>query len=258
MLKTVDQSLKLLNYFSKEKPSWGARELAKETGMNHSTVYRILETLEANRFLVKDDATKKYTLGIRLWELGLRMYDSMKLPELIRPIMKQLMIDTGESVFLTGLDGDEALTLDAMEPDNKVKYSVSLGSRVPLYAGASYRAILAFMPPEKIDNILRGTLQAYTENTMTDPQQIRETLTEIREKGWAQSSGEYTRDVMAIAVPLFDANDHIVGSLTVSGPKYRFTENDITRHLPLLQQAKEDVSAVMKKYRLNLNRYFNN
>ena len=74
------------------------------------------------------------------------------------------MIDTGESVFLTGLDGDEALTLDAMEPDNKVKYSVSLGSRVPLYAGASYRAILAFMPPEKIDNILSGTLQAYTED----------------------------------------------------------------------------------------------
>lgn len=256
MLKTVDQSLKILSYFTKEKPHWGARELAKETGMNHATVYRILATFESNRFLVKDVETKKYSLGFRLWELGLLMYDNLNLAKLIRPILKQLMVDTGESIFLTGLDRNEALTLDAMEPDNKVRYSVSVGSRVPLYAGASYRSIMAFMPEEKIEEILNGELKAHTPHSITDPDVLRRKLVEIRENGWAISNGEYTKDVTAIAVPLFDQNEKVFASLTVAGPNYRFTENDIERNLVLLKRARDKVTTVMQKYQLDINRYF--
>lgn len=256
MLKTVDQSLKILGYFTKEKPLWGARELAKECGMNHATVYRILATLESNRFLVKDIETKKYALGIRLWELGLVMYDNLKLSQLIRPILKQLMIDTGESIFLTGLDGNEAITLDAMEPDNKVRYSVSIGSRVPLYAGASYRSILAFLPEEKIEEVLSGELKAHTPTSITEPEILRQKLAEIRENGWVRSEGEYTRDVTAIAVPLFGQSGKVVGSLTVAGPKYRMTEEGVKRHLHLLQQGQKEVTDVMKRYQLDLSCYF--
>lgn len=258
MLKTVDQSLKLLDYFTKEKPLWGIRELANESGLNHSTVYRILETLESNRFLVKDRETKKYSLGIRLWELGLLMYESLNLSQFIRPIMERLMHDTGESIFLTALDGDEALTLDTMEPDHKVKYSVSIGSRVPLYAGASYRSILAFMPEEKIEQILAGDLKAHTTESITEREVIRRELEHIRKTGWAKSEGEYTKDVRAIAVPLFNQDGHIFGSLTVAGPKYRFTDRHVEQSLIRLQQARDEMTAVIHKYQLDIDRYFGN
>ena len=256
MLKTLDQSLKVLQFFTKNKPSWGARELAKEGGLNRATIYRILSTFESNRFLVKDVVTKNYSLGIRLWDLGLVMYDSLSLSKLVRPILEELMINTGESVFLTGLEGEDGLTLEAMEPDNKVTYSVSVGSRVPLYAGASYRAILAFMDRDIIKQVLSSPLNSYTSATLTNHKKILKKLELIRENGWAQSEGEYTKDVVAIAVPLFYNHQDVVGSLTVAGPTYRLTENDIEKNLIYLKEARNKIEIVLQEHQLNLKMYF--
>jgi DNA-binding IclR family transcriptional regulator len=255
VLKTLDQSLKILLCFTREKPSWGARELAKEVGLNHANVYRILSTFEANRFLVKDPETKKYSLGIRLWELGIHMFDTLHVGTLIRPIMKRLMEETGESIFLTSLDDNQGLTLDVMEPDNVVKFSVSVGSRAPLYVGASYRTILAYLPEETVEQIIRQGLKKYTATTLTDPELLRKDLAEIRAKGWGRSEGEYTPDVIAIAVPLFSHAGNVMGSLAVSGPIYRMSEEKIERSLKLLQQAKREIDEIVGKYRLDLSRY---
>lgn len=256
MLKTVDQSLKLLQLFTKEKPEWGARELAKETGLNHTNVYRVLSTFEANRFLVKDPVTKKYSLGIRLWELGLTMRESFHVSRLIRPILERMMEEAGESIFLTCLDGDEGLTLDALEPDNVVKYSVSIGSRSPLFVGASYRAIMAYLPQEHIERIIQQGLKQYTKNTIADPDQLRAELAHILEEGWARSTGEYTPDVLAIASPLFHYEGHIMGSLTISGPIYRMPEEKIEKYHKIMMQGKQEIDKIIKEYQIDLTKYY--
>jgi len=131
MLKTLDLALKVLKMFTREKPVWGGRELANEMGLNHTNIYRILETLEKNRFILKDKDTKKYSLGYATWEVGMIRYESLNVTSLIRPIMEKHRDRTGESSFLTVLDKDEAVTLDGVEPENKVKFSVSAGRRAP-------------------------------------------------------------------------------------------------------------------------------
>lgn len=256
MLKTLDQSLKLLQLFTKEKPEWGARELAKETGLNHTNVYRVLSTFEANRFLVKDPETKKYALGIRLWELGLTMRESFHVSRLIRPILERMMVESGESIFLTCLDGDEGLTLDALEHDNVVKYSVSVGSRSPLFVGASYRSMMAYLPTEHIERIILQGLKQYTKNTIADPDRLRAELARIREEGWARSTGEYTPDVLAIACPLFHYEGQIMGSLTISGPLYRMPEEKIEKYHDILMRGKQEIDQMIKSYRIDLSRYY--
>ncbi len=251
MLKTLDLALKVLMMFTREKPVWGGRELANELGLNHTNIYRILETLEKNRFVSKDKVTKKYSLGYATWELGMIMYEGLNVNQLIRPILNRLKDETGESIFLTILDGEEAVTLEVVEPENKVKFSVSAGSRAPLYVGASYRAILAYMPDEFIESIIHSGLKKYTKTTMTDPDQLRAELEKVRERGWAQSQGEYTRDVIAIAVPLFDG-DEIIGSVTVSGPIYRMSDEKIQQYLPLLMETRDEIREVIQKYQLKL------
>ncbi|MFP3416583.1 IclR family transcriptional regulator, partial [Bacillus sp. SIMBA_074] len=77
----------------------------------------------------------------------------------IRPILERMMEEAGESIFLTSLDGDEGLTLDALEPDHVVKFSVSVGSRSPLFVGASYRSIMAYLPKEHIERIIQQGLK---------------------------------------------------------------------------------------------------
>lgn len=257
MLKTLDQSLKILMAFTKEKPTWGARELAKELDIKVTNIYRILSTFEENRFLTKHPETKKYSLGLKFWEFGLLAYDNINISQHVRPILKELMLKTGESIFLTVLDGKEGLTLDVVEPEDKVKFSVSIGSRAPLYVGASYRSILAFMPEEFIQSILSTKLEAFTATTKTDSKELLEELADIRKKGWARSNGEYTRDVIALAYPIF-VNGKIIGSITVSGPTYRFSEEQIESSIPLLKEATYKVTEVMEKYRLDIGKYLKN
>jgi len=251
MLKTLDLALKVLKMFTREKPTWGGRELANELGINHTNIYRILETLEKNRFISKDKDTKKYSLGYATWELGMIMYETLNVQSLVRPVLKRLMEQTGESIFLTIVDRDEAVTLEAIEPENKVKFSVSAGSRAPLYVGASYRAILAYLPEEMIDSVIQKGLVQYTETTMTSPDVLKEELIQIKKQGWARSQGEYTPDVIAIAVPLFDRGE-VIGSITVSGPIYRMTEEKLNEYLPLLKETRDEIGQIIQRYQLKL------
>nr|WP_090885947.1 IclR family transcriptional regulator [Evansella caseinilytica] len=254
MLKTLDQSLKILLSFTKEKPTWGARELAKQLQLNPTNVYRILATFEKNRFLTKDPETKKYSLGIKLWELGLMAFDGLHISQYIRPILQELMEKTGESVFLTSLDGKEGLTLDVVEPADKVKFSVSVGSRAPLYVGASYRSILAYASEDLIEEVVSGELKAYTPITITSKEVLLNELVLIRKQGWAKSAGEYTRDVIALAVPLFK-NGKVIGSLTLSGPTYRMGEESTEKSLSMLMETRDKVASVIGKYELDFDKY---
>lgn len=253
MLKTLDQSIKVLQMFTKDKSSWGVRELAQELNINHTNIYRILDTFEKHRFLVKDPDTKKYSLGFAVWELGLTMYDNLNVRELFTPLLTELMEKTGESVFLTTFDGLEAITLDAAEPDNKIKFTASVGSRSPLYVGAAFRVILAYLPENTIDQVIELGLHPYTKDTIVDPDELYKELARVKKQGWAKSTGEYTPDVIAIAVPLFYHNQ-IAGSLTVSGPVYRMSEAAIEHDLPLLKESSLKLMEIMEKYQLKLYR----
>lgn len=252
MLKTVNLALVVLKMFTREKPIWGGRELAHEMGLNHTNVYRILETLERNGFITKDPISKQYALGSVVWELGTIFYEGLNVSNLISPVLEKLSEHTGESIFLTILDNDQALTLVVIEPKNKVKFSVSAGSRAPLYVGASYRSILAFMPEEAIEKIIANGLVKYTATTMADATELRNELSVIRQNGWAESQGEYTPDVVALAVPLL-VNNTIIGSVTVAGPSYRMEEEQKKSYLPLLQQTRDEVVGIISRYNLKLN-----
>lgn len=253
MLKTLDLALKVIKMFTKQKPEWGGRELANELGMDHAKIYRILETFEANNFISKDPVTKKYTLGFAVLELGMIKYEGLNVKQLVSPVLEKLSDQTGESTFLTSLYKNEGVTLEAIEPENKVKYSVTVGSRAPLYVGASYRSMLAYMPEDFIKYYLETEeLKRYTDKTMTIPSQIASELELIRKQGWAISKGEFTPDIIAIAVPLFDSIKGVIGSVTVAGPAYRMTDERIKEYLPILQARRDELTEIIDKYQLKL------
>ncbi|CQR46276.1 HTH-type transcriptional regulator KipR [Paraliobacillus sp. PM-2] len=242
MLKTLSLSLEVLKMFTKDKPTWGGRELATALNQNHTKIYRILETLEGHDFLTKDTETKKYALGIAIWELGNTVANNFHINELVQPILEKLSENTNESAFLTVLDGEEGLTFAAVEASTTVRFSVSVGSRTPLHAGASYRSILAYMSPTFIDNYLTKAITKYTDKTMVDPQMIQEDLMKIKQQGYAVSEGEYTEDVIAVAIPIFH-KETVIGSITISGPKYRIQAEDIEVFIKELTQAREELHA---------------
>ncbi|KIL42443.1 IclR family transcriptional regulator [Gordoniibacillus kamchatkensis] len=247
MLKTLDQSLAVLNKFTREHPSWGVRELASEMEMSHSIVYRILATYHKHGFLEQDKETRKYGLGLRFIEFGAMAGDRLGLAERIRPIMKRLSEATGESVFLTWLDGREGVCLDIYESSQLLKYALAVGSRTPLYAGASNKIIMAYLTQGEQERIIAEGLKAgKPPKSFPGKDKLLAGLQNIRQEGWAYSLGDYSDSVFGIAVPLFNRNSEVTASLTVAGPEYRMPQENVAHTLQLLRSARDEVQQVLQ------------
>lgn len=247
MLKTVDLATQVLLMFTKENSSWTGKDLALAMDQNYATIYRILRTLHKRDFLRFNAVTKEYSLGLVLWQLGQTMYDSLNLEELVRPFLTQLKQETGESVFFTIRRGDKGITLMAEEPLNKVKYAAEIGASVPLFPGASYRAILAYQPEEFVDALIAKGLPQYTPNTMTDPLKLKKELEKIRIEGYAESTGEYSPDVVALAVPIRDYENKVNCSVTLSGPAYRFGKANRNKAILQLKETALHIERILRK-----------
>jgi DNA-binding IclR family transcriptional regulator len=248
MLKTLDQSLKVLKSFTRKNPSWGVRELAKELGMSHSVVYRILATFLQHGFLQQDFDTKKYGLGITFLEYGAMIREHLKISDMIRPIMKQLSEETGESVFLTWLDGHEGICIEIYESSQNIKYELSVGIRTPLFAGASNKIIMAYLPPQDQESIFLQGIQSKPLKKVVSKAEYFAGLQKIRQEGWAFSVGDYADSAFGIAVPLFTRKNEVLASLTIAGPVYRMPEETVDKTLELLRRGRDEIQQVLHSF----------
>lgn len=245
-LKTLDNSLEVLKYFSKENPAWGVRELAKEMNISHSIIHRILATFENHGFLNQNPETKKYELGLRFLEYGQMVKEKLNLSDFVLPIMKKLSEEIKESVFLTWLDGADGVTVEIAESSQTIKFSVSMGTRTPLYIGASCKTIMAYLPEKKQKDIMDSGMKKLTTETITDPEELLIDLEKIRTQGWCFSTGEYSHSVFGLGVPLFNNKGEIIASLTIAGPNYR---KPVEEKLP-------DMVKVLQYAAMSIQRYF--
>jgi DNA-binding IclR family transcriptional regulator len=248
MLKTLDQALKVLHSFTREKPHWGVRELAKELDMNHSIVYRILATFLENGFLQQNKETKKYELGLKFMEYGALVREQLQISDRINPIMKQLSEDTGESIFLTWLDGHEGICVEIYESSQTIKYGLPVGSRTPLFAGASNKVIMAFLAPEEQESIILKALELNVLRKAASKEHLLKGLLKIQQEGWAYSVGDYSDSVFGIAVPLLDRKHNIIASLTVAGPEYRMPADKVGKSLKILRRGRDEIQQILRNF----------
>jgi DNA-binding IclR family transcriptional regulator len=156
--------------------------------------------------------------------------------------MERLVRETGESTFLTIVSDNESVCIHRIESAQRVRVTLTIGGRYPLYAGASNKLLLAYLPPEKIDEIIARGLKQLTPDTISDPVRLKDNLAKIRRQGWAFSVGELTPGVAAIAAPLRDSNGEVVAALSIGGLASHFGENRLQRLIEITCQAAEEVS----------------
>ncbi|MDF2716876.1 MAG: IclR family transcriptional regulator [Paenibacillus sp.] len=239
--------MELLEYFTRDNPTWGVRELAKEIDMSHSIVHRILTTFESHGFLIQNKETKKYELGTKLWEYGSIIRDNLRISDVIFPLMQQLSAQTGESVFLTWLDYHEGICVEIAESTQKLKYAVSIGNRTPLYAGASNKVIMAYLPAEDKEAIIAKGLKPVTGKTIIEPAKLLQDLSVIERNGWAYSVGEYSDSIFGIALPVFTNKKEVVASITLAGPEYRMPESKLTEVLDIMRSKRDEIEDCLHK-----------
>ncbi|SOY70115.1 IclR family transcriptional regulator [Cupriavidus taiwanensis] len=232
MLKTLDGALALLTHFTVRQPSWGVRELARHSGVHHAVVHRVLATFAANGFLVQD-AQGRYALGLRWFELGQVTRKTFSPAEVVQPALEALARECGETVFLSWLDGDHGLCTDIAHSQHQLRFSIEVGQRFPLDAGAHAKAMLAFQP-----EALRRRLGGGTPG-------LEARLAQIRADGWAYTCEESAATVAGLALPLFHRDSQaVVGSLAIAGPLQRLTPEAAPRCLQALRTARGTIGPV--------------
>jgi DNA-binding IclR family transcriptional regulator len=245
-LRTVDRCLRLLGLFTPEAPAWTPSAAAQALGIPRSVAHRLLATLAARGFLAQDGARGRYRPGLRLIALGM-LAQRVHGFEVVRPLLRELARATGQSVFVTTLDGDSAVTVEKVEAEGgSIRLTLEVGARSPLHAGASQRVLLAHLPPQRREAYLAQPLEKCTPATLTEPGALRRTLDAIRARGYDFTVGELTPEVAALAVPLLAPGDLAVASLSVAGPAERLPAAAIPRLLPAVHATARAIEAHLR------------
>lgn len=254
MLKTLNQALEILNLFTQEHTRWTSKEISQKLGIPVINVYRILETFVANDYLRKDLDSKQYEIGPSLTIFSYLAFQKYDVYTMIHPYLEDLMKETGEAIYLIKSDRTSAANIDVALPENRISLSLSLNKKLPLYVGASYWAILAFLPQETIDSVINAPFKKLLDPKKLTPDLLLNQLDHVRKYGWCSSSEITTPDVVSISSPIF-YKKQVVGSITITKPIFRLHETDVEQLGILVKSYAGKISAVLDKNKVNLNAY---
>ena len=241
---SVKKAFEILGALSSSKEGLGVSEIARGLNMAKSTVHGMTSTLEELGALMRDPHTKRYRLGLTLFELGRLAYSQIDLKTLARPIMEELMEKTQASVFLGILNWEHVTVLDIVESRQDLKITAPIGTAIPLFAGAVGKVFLASMKEEQTKKIVRSKgLTRFTKNTIVDPELYYQELRSVRKKGYAVDDEEYIPGVRAVASPIVGLGQ-LMSAIWVVGFKASLDEKKMKA---LINETKKAAEAIRRR-----------
>ncbi len=226
--QAVERALALLGCFA-DADELRLVELARQTGLQAPTAYRIAQALCRNGFLVQDPRTERYRLGMRLALLGRRAAVALRLDD-AQAALDDLAGRTGESAALGVRAAEGELTVVLVtSSQQRLRFDHGVGDHVRLHASAMGKALLAFGDPSRSDAVaVLGPLEAFTAQTLTEPDELRSELTRIRRRGYALNHGERYDGVVGVAAPVLDGNGIARAAVGLQGPASRLPNRRLT------------------------------
>jgi DNA-binding IclR family transcriptional regulator len=235
-LQALDRAFAVLDLFGADRPEWGTSEVARAAGLPVPTAHRILAALARRRYVARDERTRRFRLGPAALALGDRARAMLDLRQIALPVLRRLARETDETALLTvpSGDGGRSVCLERVESSQPLRLSVEPGRRLPLHAGASQKALLAFLAEDEIERVLAAPLERICHATIGDPTALRADLGAIRDRGWALSLEETNVGVWGVAVPLLDEQRLAVAAIGLAGPSARFSPATVGDHVERL------------------------
>jgi len=225
MVKSADRVLLILELIARRKGGLKHTEIADSLKIPQSSLSKLLATLVANEYLTFDKENKRYRLGPQILTLSTRYLSDLDVVRFAQPAIDDLAYRTGESASLAIKKGTEAMFVCKQESSQAIIPRLGIGERVPLYATAVGKVLLAYLPEEELDRFIKSVeLAPLTEFTITDPRSLLRELRLIRKRKIAYSREEQIKGLFAMAAPIFDLTNRVVAGMTVVTPKVRFNK----------------------------------
>src|SRR6266571_6402902 len=238
LVGAVQRAFSVLDALAEADGELGTNEIARRTGINASSVSRLLATLVAGGLVEHVQDSGRYRLGLRLLQLGNVVLARLDLRQIARPHLHALVEPTGETATLSAPGERDAVTVDFVQSPASVQGVARLGRPSVAHATATGKVLLAFghrtLPP--------GPLKTYTERTITQRSALAAELDAIRERGYAYNFGEREDDLHAIAAPVWGNHGELAAIIGVQGPASRFDRQAMEAVVELLLEHAREVS----------------
>jgi IclR family KDG regulon transcriptional repressor len=223
MNKTILKSMKITRvFFDEEKLT--LLQIMEKTELPKTSAYRMAESLLELGFLDKDK-DGAYRLGLIFLALGNLVAERLDIRSIALPYMKKLRKETGEAVNLVIRDADEAVYIEKVDTQERVRVYTQIGRRAPLYGGACPRILLSFLDREERERLVDSfDILPYAERTPKDKSELRQLIKETRNAGWSISHSELENHSSAIAAPIFNHKGDVVAGISLVGPEVRFRD----------------------------------
>lgn len=221
-VQSVDRAVSILQSLAALGPS-GVTEIAAEVGIHKATAHRLLATLELRGLVSQDAERGAYRLGGTVVQLATAAARPEDVVSACRPFCHELALEVGDTVNLVVSDGRQIITVYQAVGDSIVVSRDFVGKHDPLHATAAGKVFLADLPAARVEELVSGGLERFTESTIVDPHELRAELQRVRVRGWAMTAEEHEVGLVVLAAPVRTSDGALAAAMTVSGPTYRIT-----------------------------------
>lgn len=218
-IQSVDRAAALIKAIADSAHAPTVNELATACGLNRSTAWRLLATLDSHGLIERDPISQRYSLGYAF----LRIAAGADVDPLVRrgrPVLELLAEVTGEATNLAVARRFSLVYVDQVDPPH-VMAPNWFGRTVPLHATSTGKAYLAHLPQDEQDSVLPRRLDRYTKTTVTDRRKLADELRSVRRDGYAICVGELEDSLFGASAPVLSQQGRPVAIVSVWGTEHR-------------------------------------
>lgn len=244
-IKSLDRAMQVLEHLSTQQGAT-LSEIAEALEQSPATVYRVLVTLEGRGLVEFDGDGQLWYVGAQAFVIGARYLRRTSLVDRAAPILRQLMADTGETANLAVPRDGTVVFVSQAECHHSIRAFFPPGSASPMHASGIGKALLSEMEPAALERVLSaGPLEAFTDHTIADPDQLIVELDKTRTRGFAIDDQEKNIGMRCIAAPVFNWMGNPVAGISISGPIARIGDGDVPGFAQTVMRAARSLSDVL-------------
>jgi DNA-binding IclR family transcriptional regulator len=244
--QVVDRVLDILEAFEWLGPQLGVSELSRALNLKKATTHRLLASLRRRDIVAQDPLTRRYHLGMRLWQLGMLALNQVDWIDRARPYLRQLRDETGETTHLAILDEGQVLYIDKVESEHSLRMPSQVGRRLPAHCTGVGKALLAYLTPSALAEVIeRHGLASFTPATITERHLLVSELAAVRERGYAVDDEEIEPGLRCIAAAIRGHSGEVTAAISIAGPSSRVRREELDRYADRVVAAARQVSSAL-------------
>ena len=242
VIKSLSRGLTALELVLQESTT--PQSLAKSLDVDRTTAYRILNTLAAHDFVLRDPLDDQYVANVsKVFSFVHSVVGKLHFPTLATPYLERLRAKTGEAASLAVLQDAVVVYVNHLPSEEAITVAPMLGVRRPVHVSAVGKAIWSHLPAAEQDRLFDLIDCApLTSKTLTDMEQIREELRVTKDRGYAIDDEETFHGVRCVAAPVRNHRDEFIAAMGISGPSTRLTRERVHRYGIYLRDLSQDFS----------------